>query len=143
MDIAGIVLVALVAHRPETFLGDDFGEPQNGIQGRPQFVTHIGKKGRLGGVGGFRLEPFLQRLVARLLQLARQILDLEAQQRVLLRLNYKRLADQPQMDPEERRRNGYGIVKVRTSKRKARGDHQAYRCEGADKPRHVAAPRQQ
>ena len=97
MNVAGIVLVALAAHRTETFLGDDLGEAQDGVQRRAQFVAHIGEKGGLGGVGGFGLEPFLQGIVAGLLQFARQILDLEAQTRILMHLAHQRPAGPPHL----------------------------------------------
>ena len=92
MDVAGIVAIAFRADRPETFLGDDFGKAQNGVQRRAQLMAHIGQEGGLGGIGGFRLEALLQRLVAGLFQLARQVLDLEAQAGVLAHAQHQRTA---------------------------------------------------
>ena len=116
MNVAGIFLVARRADRAEAFLGDDLGEAQNGVQRRAQLVAHIGEEGGLGGVGGFRLEALAQRLVAGLLQFARQILDLEAQPRILVEPADHAPAVEQQLRGEQRNHDR-GAVIDRTSRR--------------------------
>ncbi len=55
----------------------------------------------------------LQRLVARLFQLARQILDLEAQPRIFLHLHHQRPSRPPHVKREERRGKGDDMIQRR------------------------------
>jgi len=50
--IAQILLLDLV-YFTEVFIYHQFGKPDNMIQRRPEFMTHIGQKLALGEVGGF------------------------------------------------------------------------------------------
>jgi hypothetical protein len=84
MDVAGVFLVARRPDTAETFLRDNFRETEDGIERRAQLVTHIGQECGLRGIGCFGFEALAQRFVARLFQLAREILDLEAQPRILV-----------------------------------------------------------
>ena len=52
VDVLEIVLVALVADRPETLLHHHFGEAQDGVQGRADFMADLGEKVGLGGARG-------------------------------------------------------------------------------------------
>ena len=52
-DIVGIILITRLADGTEQLLRDDLGEPDYGVQRRTQFVTHVGEKRVLGGVGRF------------------------------------------------------------------------------------------
>ena len=62
---------------------------------------------------------FLQRFVAGLLQFARQILDLEAQARILLHADHQRPAGEPHLEREQRRGNGDGIIQSRIAERRS------------------------
>ena len=55
VDVLEIVLVALVADRAETLLHHHFGEAEDGVQRRADFVADLGEKiglGRARGLGG-------------------------------------------------------------------------------------------
>src|ERR1700730_9791902 len=49
MDVLEIILVAPVADRPETLVHHDFGEAQDRIERRPDFVTDLSQKIRFQG----------------------------------------------------------------------------------------------
>ena len=51
MDVAGVFQVFGRAQRAEHLLLEDLREPQDGVQGRPQLVAHIGQELVLGPVG--------------------------------------------------------------------------------------------
>jgi len=139
MDVAGIVAVTLIANRPETFLGDDFRKAQDGVQRRAQFVAHVCQEGGLGGVGRFRLEPLLQRLVAGDLQFLRQVLDLEAQACILGHPLHQRRAGDPQLERHERRHNAGDKIDGKVAQQEAQA---SYRNQGHDRGaihHHIAA----
>ena len=55
VDVLEIVLVTLVADRAETLLHHHFGEAEDGVQRRADFVADLGEKvglGRARGLGG-------------------------------------------------------------------------------------------
>jgi hypothetical protein len=141
MDVLGIVAIALRTDRPEAFLGDDFRKTQNGVQGRAQFVAHIGQEGGLGGVGGFRLEALLQGFVAGFLELAGQILDLETQAGVLAHAQDQRAAGVPHLEGDEGRQTAHHHVGDRIAQQEPRRGHQGQRQEIGDIHFHVAAAR--
>ncbi len=84
MDVLEIVLVALIADRAETLLHHHFGEAENGLQRRADFVADLGEKvglRRARGLGGVprRGEPPLG------LALAGEIVHQGAKMRGLVR----------------------------------------------------------
>ena len=50
MNVADVVLVGLVADRPQNLVLDDLREPENGVKRRPEFVAHGREEARLGKV---------------------------------------------------------------------------------------------
>ena len=105
-------------------------------------MAHIGKKGGLGGVGGFRLEALSERIVTGLLHFHRQILHMEAQARILLHPAHQRTPRPPHLQTEQRRGNSDHIIEGRIPDREAQGGQGGDRHDGADEHCHVAAPRQ-
>ena len=141
MDVAGIILVAGIAHRAETFLADDFRKAQNGVQRRAQLMAHIGQEGGLGGIGGFRLEALAQRIVTGFFQFARHVFHLEAQPRIFIHAGHQRAAREPHLGGEQRRGGGKDDIQDRAAHRKARGAHQRDRQQAGQEQQQVAAPR--
>src|SRR5580704_9776701 len=63
VDIGDVGAVARLVYGTEKLLLDQIGKTQNGVQRRPQLMTHGGKKGRLGAYGFLGLDEGTSRRV--------------------------------------------------------------------------------
>ena len=126
------------ADRTETFLRDDFGEAENGIERRAQLVAHIGEECGLGGIGGLGLEALAQCFVARLLQFARQVFDLEAQAGVLVDPASEAAAVIEYLRGEDRNENRRAVVDKRIAECETQGGNGRYRRQTGKEHVHVA-----
>lgn len=77
MDIANILTVLIVADRPEDFAPNDVGETNDRVQGRPDFMAHIGQKFRFGTVRQLRPGPFTEQLLLNLFLLCNILIGAE------------------------------------------------------------------
>ena len=77
MDIADILTALIVADRPEDFVPNDVGETNDRVQGRPDFMAHIGQKFRFGTVRQLRPGPFTEQLLLNLFLLCNILIDAE------------------------------------------------------------------
>ena len=72
VDVVGIVLVGGHRMRAEDLALHDFGEAENGVERRAQFMAHLREEARLGDIGGFGAVARLVRNRFRLFEFADQ-----------------------------------------------------------------------
>ncbi len=107
------------------------------LSGSAQLVAHIGEEGGLGGVRGLGLEALAQRLVARFLQLARQVFDLEAQAGVLVDPLGEAAAVEEELRRIGRDDNRGAVVQQRVAEREAQRRHRRDRRQAGEKHVHM------